>query len=87
MFETRSNEQENHNLHYPDVICMYVCLDDISVCYEYISSHHSRLVDMHFVAVFLQKKIFVSSVRSSNSHPDLLVTQQHHPTFPDHTGP
>merc|ERR1711952_568922 len=28
-----------------------------------------------------------SSVRSSYSHPDLLVTQQHHPTFPDHTGP
>ena len=31
---------------------------------------------------------FVSSVRSSNSHPDLLVIQQHHhPTFSDHTGP
>ena len=30
---------------------------------------------------------FVSSVRSSYSHPDLLVTQQHHPTFSDHTGP
>merc|ERR1712117_829045 len=28
-----------------------------------------------------------SSVRSSNSHPGLLVTQQHLPTFPDHTGP
>ena len=28
---------------------------------------------------------FVSSVRSSYSHPDLLVTQ--HPTFSDHTGP
>ena len=27
----------------------------------------------------------ISSVRSSNSHPDLLVTQ--HPTFSDHTGP
>ena len=27
-----------------------------------------------------------SSVRSSNSHPDLLVTQ-HQPTFSDHTGP
>ena len=24
---------------------------------------------------------FVSSVRSSNSHPDLLVIQQHHPLF------
>ena len=31
---------------------------------------------------------FVSSVRSSNSHTDLLLTQQHHhPTFSDHTGP
>ena len=31
---------------------------------------------------------FVSSVRSSNSHPDLLLTHQHHhPTFSDHTGP
>ena len=32
---------------------------------------------------------FVSSVRSSNSHPDLLVTQQqqHHPLFQIHTGP
>ena len=29
---------------------------------------------------------FFGSVRSSNSHPDLLVTQ-HHPTFSDHTGP
>ena len=29
---------------------------------------------------------FISSVRSSNSHPDLLVIQ-HHPTFSDHTGP
>ena len=28
---------------------------------------------------------FISSVRSSNSHPDLLVIQ--HPTFLDHTGP
>ena len=27
---------------------------------------------------------FISSVRSSNSHPDLIVT---HPTFSDHTGP
>ena len=30
--------------------------------------------------------ILVSSVRSSNSHPDLLVTQ-HPPTFSDHTDP
>ena len=33
---------------------------------------------------------FVSSVRSSKSHPDLLLTQHqhhHHPTFSDHTGP
>ena len=31
----------------------------------------------------------ISSVRSSNSHPDLLVIQHHHhhPTFSDHTGP
>ena len=30
----------------------------------------------------------ISSVRSSNSHPDLLLThQQQHPTFSDHTGP
>ena len=32
--------------------------------------------------------LFVSSVRSSNSHPDLLLTHhQQHPTFSDHTGP
>ena len=30
--------------------------------------------------------LFISSVRSSNSHPDLLLTHQH-PTFSDHTGP
>ena len=30
---------------------------------------------------------FISSVRSSYSHPNLLLTQQHHPTFSDHTGP
>ena len=29
----------------------------------------------------------ISSVRSSNSHPDLLLVQQQHPTFSDHTGP
>ena len=33
---------------------------------------------------FTKETIFVSSVRSSNSHPDLLLT---HPTFSDHTGP
>ena len=33
--------------------------------------------------------IVISSVRSSYSHPDLLLTHQHHqhPTFSDHTGP
>ena len=34
--------------------------------------------------------VFFSSVRSSYSHPDLLLTQHqhhHHPTFSDHTGP
>ena len=30
---------------------------------------------------------FVSSVRSSYSHPDLLLTHPPHPTFSDHTGP
>ena len=30
---------------------------------------------------------FVSSVRSSYSHPDLLLIHHHHPTFSDHTGP
>ena len=30
---------------------------------------------------------FISSVRSSYSHPDLLLTQHQHPTFSDHTGP
>ena len=29
----------------------------------------------------------ISSVRSSNSHPDLLVIQQHHPLFQIHTVP
>ena len=41
--------------------------------------------------VILNAGVFVgiiSSVRSSYSHPDLLLTQQHHhPTFSDHTGP
>ena len=33
-------------------------------------------------------KIYVfSSVRSSYSHPDLLLIHHHHPTFSDHTGP
>ena len=31
--------------------------------------------------------ISFSSVRSSYSHPDLLVIHHHHPTFSDHTGP
>ena len=31
--------------------------------------------------------IIISSVRSSYSHPDLLVTHHQHPTFSDHTGP
>ena len=31
--------------------------------------------------------VFVSSVRSSNSHPDLLVIHPTPPTFSDHTGP
>ena len=31
--------------------------------------------------------VFVSSVRSSYSHPDLLLTHPPHPTFSDHTGP
>ena len=30
---------------------------------------------------------FISSVRSSYSHPCLLLTQHQHPTFSDHTGP
>ena len=34
------------------------------------------------VSVAIVKENFVSSVRSSNSHPDLLLTQQH-PTFSD----
>ena len=39
--------------------------------------------------IFFFKSQFVSSVRSSNSHPDLLLTQHHHqhPTFSDHIGP
>ena len=38
------------------------------------------------VTIYIPKMI-VSSVRSSNSHPDLLVTHQHqqHPTFSDNT--
>ena len=31
--------------------------------------------------------VFISSVRSSYSHPDLLVTHHQHPTFSYHTGP
>ena len=37
-----------------------------------------------FVEQFL---VFISSVRSSYSHPDLLLTHPPHPTFSDHTGP
>ena len=32
-------------------------------------------------------QFFISSVRSSNSHPDLLLIHHHPPTFSDHTGP
>ena len=35
----------------------------------------------------MESLVVVSSVRSSYSHPDLLVIQQHHPTFSDHTSP
>ena len=47
-----------------------------------------RLSKRLSVTIYIPKMI-VSSVRSSNSHPDLLVTHQHqqHPTFSDHTGP
>ena len=35
-----------------------------------------------------KKGSFISSVRSSYSHPDLLlIHHHHHPTFSDHTGP
>ena len=49
----------------------------------------TRLSQMAFGEAVKNKCFFVSSVRSSNSHPDLLLTQQqhHHPTFSNHTGP
>ena len=37
------------------------------------------------ILVSTQWQLFISSVRSSNSHPDLLLI--HPPTFSDHTGP
>ena len=45
-----------------------------------------RLSKRLSVTIYIPKMI-VSSVRSSNSHPDLLVTHQHqqHPTFSDNT--
>ena len=40
------------------------------------------------LSIFLSFHLFVSSVRSSNSHPDLLLIHHHPtPTFSDHTGP
>ena len=44
-----------------------------------------RLSKRLSVTIYIPKMI-VSSVRSSNSHPDLLLIH-HHPTFSDHTGP
>ena len=53
----------------------------------YISLSFVQLINLtvicySFMMIFLT---LVSSVRSSNSHPDLLLIQ--HPTFSDHTGP
>ena len=54
-----------------------------------ILSHDCRANTVHtFESFEVSQSTFISSVRSSNSHPDLLLTQQHHhPTFSDHTGP
>ena len=49
-------------------------LNSVPADLHIIYKQHSWLHNLHII----------SSVRSSNSHPDLLVT---HPTFSDHTGP
>merc|ERR1711873_387278 len=47
------------------------------------------VVLIHLFTFVIDANYIVSSVRSSYSHPDLLLTQQHHhhPTFSDHTDP
>ena len=49
---------------------------------------YGRDLKLTWQVVTLIIRRIISSVRSSNSHTDLLLTQQHHhPTFSDHTGP
>ena len=47
--------------------------------------HPSSSTAVVIISQSVTSPCLVSSVRSSNSHPDLLVIQ--HPTFLDHTGP
>ena len=46
-----------------------------------ISWPFSRRAEMRANLHLIVVNCFISSVRSSNSHPDLLVIQQHHPLF------
>ena len=71
------------------------CLISYHIHNYYNHSYHFRCVHLFYHIFVLNasprnivNSSFVSSVRSSNSHTDLLLTQQHHhPTFSDHTGP
>ena len=54
---------------------------------QFLQRHTSRHQKLHCWQ-FKLLHFFVSSVRSSNSHPDLLLIHHHPtPTFSDHTGP
>ena len=62
-------------------------LDNLSLSHTSKSRFGAHLLTCKFLMIFIQGGFF-SSVRSSNSHPNLLLT--HHPTpptFSDHTGP
>ena len=54
--------------------------------HEKIAFQHTRELFVDFENLIPEKFLVVSSVRSSYSHPDLLLIQ-HPTTFSDHTGP
>ena len=64
--------------HMPEIPAMPSSLISLSEIAPLTIAIYSQLI--------LIVEFIISSVRSSNSHPDLLLTH-HHPTFLDHTGP
>ena len=50
-------------------------------------SKYAKASSGHSILLQLYTNVFISSVRSSNSHPDLLLIHPPPPTFSDHTGP